>query len=406
MLLGGRFSTSGLPRTAKILAVSAFIVALGFGVVLPVLTPFARTFNATSFQVGLVVSLFSGMRLITSPFASRIGRFMGERNAIVMGMLVVAVSTIGTAIAPTLEFMLLARTIGGFGSATFTIAAMNLLLATTPEHIRGRATGLYQGGFLMGSMFGPALGGLLGAISLQAPFWFYAAMLVASAVFTALTLPARAVALPASTTRAPARFRAIIRDVRYQAACVVAFGQGWMSFGVRGAMVPIFVTEALRLDTGWTGIAFAVAAFFQTAALMPVGTATDRRGRKPIMMLSGLICGVATLMIPLSNSIWPLIVLLSLYGIGAAMQGTAPTAAVGDATRGRGGLPVAVFTMTADLGAIIGPLASGVLLDTWDFDVVFIVAGIMLLFGTVAAAFIPRSLDREFLEPPRQAGRA
>lgn len=398
MALPKRLPGSALPRTARTLAVSSFIVALGFGVVLPVLAPFARSFHATSFEIGLVVSLFSASRLITSPFASRIGRILGERNAIVTGVLIVAVSTTGTALAPTLELMLIARAFGGVGSATFTVAAMNLLLATTPEHLRGRASGLYQGGFLMGSMFGPALGGLLGAISLQAPFWFYAAMLVASATFTGLTLPARAVVVTSNRHKTPARLRHIVKDIRYQAACVVALGQGWMSFGVRGAMIPIFVTESLGLETSWTGIAFAIAAVFQTLALAPVGQATDRRGRKPIMIASGLICGGATFGIAMSESIGLLIVLLSIYGIGAAMQGTGPTAAVGDATRGRGGLPVAFFTMVADLGAIIGPLVSGALLDRWNFHVVFFVAGIMLLLGSVAAAFIPRKLDREFLD--------
>lgn len=393
-----RFSGSGLPRTAWVLSIAGFLLALGFGVVIPVLTPFARTLNATDFQIGLVVSMFAAMRLVTAPFASRIGRFMGERNAIGMGMIVVAASTVGTALAPSITWMIILRSVGGFGSASFTISAMNLLLSTTPEQLRGRASGVYQGGFLLGSMFGPAVGGLLSAISIYAPFYFYAVMLVIAAGFTVMMLPARAMPLGTSSSGTkPRRFLHVIRDIRYQAACAVAFGQGWMSFGVRNSVIPIFVTEALLLETTWTGIAFAVAAVAQTLVIVPAGTLTDRRGRKLVMILSGVICGAATLLMPLSSSIWPLMALLCIYGVGAAMQGTAPTAAVGDATAGRGGLPVAAFSMVTDLGTIIGPMVAGALMGVWSFNAAFIVSGIMLLLGPVVALCIPKEKDLEFL---------
>ena len=222
MSLQKRLNASGLPRTTWVLSVTALLVAIGFGVVIPVLTPFAKTFEASNFQLGLVVSLFAAMRLITSPFAPGIGRRLGERNAITLGVLIVAVSTVATALAPTLEFMLIARGLGGIGSATFTISAINLLLSTAPEHLRGRASGLYQGGFLLGNMTGPALGGLLSGISLEAPFYFYAAMLVVCAGFTMAMLPARAAPPEHGNKREPRRFSQVVRDVRYQAACMVA----------------------------------------------------------------------------------------------------------------------------------------------------------------------------------------
>ncbi|MCC2593517.1 MFS transporter [Tessaracoccus sp. OS52] len=395
MGLRDRIRATGLPRTTWVLAAAGFLVAVGFGVVIPVLTPFARTFNASTFQLGLVVSGFAAMRLVMSPFAPRVGRLIGERNAITVGMLIVAASTVATALAPNLAMMIFLRSLGGVGSATFTIAAITLLLASAPEDLRGRASGLYQGGFLLGSMAGPALGGILGGISYQAPFYFYAVMLAVAAVFTALMLPARAPVLQ-SHKRAPRRFADVMRDVRYQAACVVALGQGWQSYGVRNALIPIFVMEGLMLETAWTGIAFAVAAVAQTLMLAPAGNATDRIGRKPVMIASGLICGVATIAIPYSPGIGFLIAALCVYGVGAAFQGTAPTAAVADATHGRGGAPVAVFSMVTDIGSILGPLIAGAIIDAVSFEAGFMVGGFILIAGALYAMFIPKSLDLSF----------
>ena len=56
--------------------------------------------------------------------------------------------------------------------------ATALLLASVGPELRGRASGLYQGGFLLGGMTGPAIGGLLAGVSLTAPFYFYAGTLV------------------------------------------------------------------------------------------------------------------------------------------------------------------------------------------------------------------------------------
>lgn len=400
MGLADRIRATGLPRTAWVLSGAGLLVAIGFGVVIPVLTPFARTFEATTFQLGLVVSMFAAVRLATSPFAARIGTVMGERNAITVGMLIVAASTVATAFSPNLATMIIVRALGGVGSAMFTVSAITMLLASTPERLRGRASGLYQGGFLLGSMGGPALGGLLGGISLQAPFHFYAVMLVVAAVFVAGMLPARAPAL-SSHRREPRRFRQVAADIRYQVACTVALGQGWMSFGIRNALIPIFVTEALLLETTWTGIAFAVAAVAQTLMLAPAGNATDRIGRKPVMIFAGVVCGVATIAMPYSPSIVVLIAVLCVYGVGAAAQGTAPTAAVADATDGRGGLPVAVFSMVTDIGAILGPLVAGLIIDAFSFEAGFLVGGLVLIAGAVHALFIPKALDLSFKDDAR-----
>ena len=169
-------------------------------------------------------------------------------------------------------------------------------------------------------------------------------------------------------------------------------------------MIPVIITEVYALETGWTGMAFAIAAMFQAAALTPAGLATDRIGRKPVMVTSGLVCGLSAIAMPFAPGIWVLIPLLCVYGIGAAMQGTAPAAAVGDASGGRGGTPVAAYSMIVDLGAIIGPVAVGRLVDVTNYQVGFAVGGALLLLGSFTASLIPRKLDRSFLKPPAPEG--
>src|SRR5205823_331958 len=69
------------------------------------------------------------------------------------------------------------------GSIMFAVGAASLLIRVTPNAQRGRAQGVYAGGFLLGSITGPVFGGALTSWSLRAPFFLYAGTLaVAGAV--------------------------------------------------------------------------------------------------------------------------------------------------------------------------------------------------------------------------------
>lgn len=383
-----------LPRTVVMLAVSAFFVAVGFGVMIPVLPVFAASFGVSNFLIGLVVSAFAGFRLAMSPFVRRFSDRIGHRRTIGIGMWIVGVSSALCGFAGSYAELLVWRAVGGVGSAMFTISATALLLASVGPELRGRASGLYQGGFLLGGMTGPAIGGLLTHISLTAPFFFYAGTLVISGTiaFTQLHDPpgmAEAAAAPPTRT-----LREVTADSRFRAACLMSFGQGWQSFGVRSSLVPILVVTGLGADPSWTGIAFAIAAVAQTAALPAAGRATDVMGRRPVMVVGGLLAALSTLAIPFAGNVQVLIVLLCVYGVGAAALGTAPTAALGDATKGAGSQPVAIYSMVGDIGAILGPLVAGVLADQLGMPAAFSVGTAILLAGTVAAALIPARLDK------------
>lgn len=385
----GRLSATGLPRSVWILALNAFLVALGFGVMVPVLPVYAKSFGVDNLALGFVVSAFAFMRLVTSPFCGRINRWLGERNAIAIGMTIVGVSSAAMGFSQSFAQLLLFRGLGGIGSAMFTVAALTLLLSTTPEELRGRASGIYQGGFLLGGMAGPAVGGLLATVSLTAPFYFYAAMLfIASAMVTFTLRGGHAVVVRTQAAGRP--FRQVVKDVRYQAACAMAFGQGWQSQGVRNALVPIIIVEVLYQDPAWTGTAFAIAAVVQSLVLLPIGRIVDQVGRRPIMIVAGVLCGSMTVLIPFAPSLGWLIVILCGYGIGAAMQGTAPTAAVGDAVGGRGGTPVAIYSMTTDVGSILGPIAAGWLADHLGMPIAFAAGAAILFGGALYSVFMPR----------------
>ncbi len=364
---------------------------VGFGVVIPVLPVYVRSFGVGYVEVGAVISAFALMRLIASPFCGRLIDWGGERTILAIGIGIVAVSSGLVGVAQSYPQLLILRGAGGIGSAMFTVAAMTLLLRSTSPSVRARAIGFYQGGFLIGGMAGPALGGLLATISLTAPFFFYAATLAVAGVFGLVMLrPSTRGARDetgVSVLRTP--FRTVLRDRRFRAACLANFAQGWTSFGVRNALIPVLIVEVLKGPSAWTGIAFACAAVAQTLALAPAARFADTIGRKPAIIGAFAVAALAIFAVPFAANIWILTGLLCLYGVASAFMGTAPAALVGDAVGSGGGRPVAVFSMFADVGAIIGPLVAGLLADTVSYPIAFAVGAVLFLVTSAYALRIP-----------------
>jgi len=385
-----------------VLGIVAFFVMVGFGVVVPVLPVFVRGFGVGYVEIGAVVSAFAFMRLVSSPFCGWLINLAGERTILAIGIGIVALSSALVGLAQSYPQVLLLRGAGGIGSAMFSVSAMTLLLGSTPLGMRGRAVGFYQGGFLIGGMAGPALGGVLSLVSLRAPFFFYAGTLAIAGLIGLFLLQRRTQAEPDAAAPEPAPLREILRDTRYRAACLANFAQGWAALGVRSALVPVLVVEVLHQKTAWTGIAFAIAAIAQTLMLAPAGTFVDTVGRRPAIVGAYAVGAAAMIAIPFAPGIWVLIVLLCLYGIAAAFMGTAPAAAVGDAAGARGGHPVAVFSMFSDAGAIIGPLVAGLLVDAWSFPAAFGLAAALMLAASAYALRMPpnRSLPRRPASSP------
>lgn len=137
-----RFRTAGsaasaprprLSRDAYVLGVIAFFVMVGFGVVIPVLPVYARSFGVGYIEVGAIISAFALMRLITSPFVGRMIDWGGERTILTVGIGIVAVSSGLVGIAQDYPQLLLLRGAGGLGSAMFSVSAMTLLLGAAPR---------------------------------------------------------------------------------------------------------------------------------------------------------------------------------------------------------------------------------------------------------------------------------
>ena len=178
----------GLPPQVAVLTAVSFTVALGYGIVAPAIPEFARQFGVSTAAAAGVVSAFALMRVVGALPAGRLVDRFGEHSVMAVGIAVVAVSSVLAGFSQSFGQLIVLRGVGGLGSAMFSVSTQTLLLASVPGAQRGRASGLFNGGFLLGGISGPAVGGLVAAWSLRAPFLLYGGLLVVPALIAAFRL--------------------------------------------------------------------------------------------------------------------------------------------------------------------------------------------------------------------------
>ncbi|WP_218712165.1 MFS transporter [Arthrobacter sp. BF1] len=380
-----------LPREIKVLVAAAFMIAIGFGIVAPVLPQFAQSFDVSVSAAAVVVSAFAFTRLLFAPLSGWLVERMGERRTYILGILIVAASSAACAFAQNYWQLLLYRGLGGIGSTMFTVAAMGLLIKMAPPAARGRVSSLYAGSFLLGNIAGPAVGGLLAGLGMQLPFLVYACALVLVALLVATQLPAvsslsartggaggaaGAAVATAAMKKEALPLRIALGMPAYRAVLASGFANGWSAFGIRMALVPLFATTALGAGSEVAGISLAVFAIGTGIALTFSGKLADAWGRKPMIIAGLAVNGIAMGVLGFTGNEFWFFAVSAIAGLGSGLMGPAQQATVADVIGNErsGGKVLATFQMSSDLGAIIGPIAAGILVDSFSYGPAFLMA--------------------------------
>lgn len=398
-----------VPRSIWVLVAAAFVIAIGYGLIAPVLPEYAKSFDVGVTAATIIISAFAFFRLVFAPASGKLVTALGERPVYLIGLFIVAVSTGACAFADSYWQLLVFRSLGGIGSTMFTVSAMGLLVRLADPSARGRISGLYASAFLIGNLFGPILGGVLADwLGMRVPFVIYAvALLIAMAVvWTMLRDVHGAGGDKAASEQPPMRLREAWGNSAYRAALGSSFANGWSSFGVRVALVPLFVT-ALGGSPLVAGVAMAVFAAGNTLALIPAGRLADQRGRRPLVIAGLAVAGLATIWMGFVGDNVVLMAASFVGGIGTGLLNSPQQAVVADVigSHRSGGPVLATFQMVSDVGAILGPIVAGLLAQYLSYKGAFAVTGVILLLALLpwlrARETLPRAgADEETVGSP------
>ena len=374
-----------------------FTVAIGFGLLIPVLPAFAKSFGVGLALLGVVQLVFGFTRfsfgIVGGLFVDR----FGERFTTVLGILIVAASSYAAGLSQSFWQLVVARGLGGAGSAMFIGGMMNRVLKIIPPQAMGRATGIWRSSFLIGAGIGPLVGGLLkDQLGNRAPFHIYATGLLLSTTIAWFAMRERiegAEAPKRSPIEALRAARPLFKDIRYVVALLATLVGWWTLSGPAQQIGTIFAEEQLGFSGTKIGLGFTLMSAAEIVVVFAVaGPAADRYGRRAVLVPSLVMTIIATVGLgQIEDWSYLFYICLALIGAGVAAGSAAAGGLLADAIpQGGSGTAVGVNQMAGDLGYMLAPTAIGFVAERQSYGWGYAFAALPAAVALVAALKLPK----------------
>ncbi|HCE68646.1 MAG TPA: MFS transporter [Geobacter sp.] len=171
---------------------TVLIDMVSIGLIIPVLPTLVGSFTGSqsdqAFWYGVVVFAFGSANFIGSPILGALSDAYGRRPLLLLGFCGLGLSFFVTGLATALWMLIAVRLVGGAMQANAAVANAYVADITPPEE-RAKRFGLLGAMFGVGFIVGPVMGGLLGAINIQLPFFVAGAFTMLNWLYGYFVLP-------------------------------------------------------------------------------------------------------------------------------------------------------------------------------------------------------------------------
>ena len=375
-------------RAFAILWFAMFVIAVGFGMVVPILPVFARDLGASGLWLGLAFSGFAVTQTPLTPVMGRLGDRWGRRPFIMTGLGIYVFVGIGLALADTFQAVAALRMVMGVGGACMFTSALATIGELAPRGREGRYMGLFMVSFTSGFGIGPLIGGILkDSVGVDAAFLTLAGAAVFALLLVVALMPSQ------SATRrtdeeiaAIAPVRDMFRDFRVLALFAFNFTFG-LGIGAVMTFIAIFMNDVLLASATMVGLVVGSRAVLSSVFQPIFGRLADRVPRQHMVAISGVLLAAATAAIPLSPTVMALLVVFLLLGLAESAAMPASMAITTDLGRVYGyGTLMGVTNAILVFGLLAGSLGSSVVETQWGVDNVFRAAA--LIMGLLVVVFL------------------
>jgi len=377
-------------RCTLILSAVAFFVMMGSTIISPILPLYALTFGVTLAMVGGLISGYGIARLVLDIPSGVMASRVGMKRFMLVGVMIVILGAFISGSAPNYWVLLVGRVLEGVGSAIYTTTSFTCMGIVAPVDERGKYMSFYLGFLLLGTVMGPAVGGVIADhLGLRAPFFVYSLITFFSFLLVLVGIDA---SLFQKYSRGNGKgfvineARKLINDYTFLSINTAIFSIFFVRIGVISTLFPIFGAFNVGLDEFRIGLLLTTSALFNFVTMLIAGPLTDRYGRKPFMFSSLLFTGVFVAMIPLAGDFITLLFIMSAIGIALGLSGPI-MAWVTDVAGGPNlGTAMGIFRTMSDAGFVTGPIVLTLLAGTADHPVdnnPFILAAAVIILSSI-----------------------
>ena len=362
---------------------------------MPVLSLFAQSLGASPEAIGFIVAASTLTGVFLKWPAGALSDLYDRRWLLLVGLLAFALPPFSYLLITDVSWLIALRFVHGMATAVFAPIAL-AVVADLRREARGAAYGAYTAATQAGAMLGPLLGGwLLWTRGFSTTFVTAGTLgVIAVLLFFLMRLPPQiphiatgvgATAVLHDMTRGA---RTVLGNVRVVVTSATD-GARQVANGALMAFLPIYVI-GIGLDAAQAGMLFGVQSVTSFASRPTMGWASDRIGRRPLILLGLVVCAGSLAAIPFTAQFVGLMALSALFGFGEAIVNAAAAALVADLSELKTlGSAMGMQGAIMDVGHASGPILSGVLIGALGFQLAFpILAGIVLVAAGVFRASV------------------
>ena len=366
---------------------------IGLAILMPVQAYIVRQYSDEALMVAMIPVLYAGAQFFAAPLLGKLSDRYGRRPVLLVSILGSALGYFLFGIGGALWVLFLSRLIDGFTAGNASTASA-YIADVTPPRDRARNFGFIGMAYGLGFILGPALGGLLSQISLNAPAYAAGVLSLLSAVVGYFILPE---SLPLERReKSPLRwsdlnpFGSVFEMLRRPTVGGLLLAQCLFFFVFNGnnTMLPVFMIDKFAVQAWQIALLFAVGGI--TMAVMQgglVGPLVKRFGEKPLAVNSLVLqalAAVGMVSLPVFWMQYPMAVINSL-GTGLVWP-TFGALLANSVSHDEQGKVSGVGTALGSLMSVFGPLWAGAAYDRiapvapfWIGAVIFVVAGLILV---------------------------
>ncbi|WP_342539609.1 MFS transporter [Sporosarcina sp. FSL K6-1540] len=354
-----------------------FFVYLGFGIIIPILPEVILQQGLSEVHVGGLLTVYALASFFTAPLWGALSDRTGRKKLILIGLIGFSLSFFLFALfIENLPLLYASRVVGGIFSGALYTAVTGFVADMTDEENRNKYMGLLGMSIGLGFIFGPAIGGVLGNVSLQLPF-------IASGTLTVLLMIYAGIILKEPERRGEANKRALLPkggamlwQYRIRYLFLFSFMVTFLLAGLESTF-QLFQISKIEITPLQLGYLFMASGFVDAAIQGGVVRRVKNGTETKWIIGAQIVTALGLFLIPFTSSLFWAGFALSVFTAGNALARTVLVSLTTKESGGKYGTAAGMTYSMDNMGRIIGPL-----LFTWIFTQE---AGNMYFISTVLA---------------------
>lgn len=359
-------ATTSSPLAAASLIAVIFINMLGFGIIVPLLPFYAKSFDAPAWQVALIFSAYSIGAFFGEPFWGRLSDKYGRKPLLMSTICGNCLCYLALAFAPNVWIAFVIRLIGGLASGNGAVIQGYIADVTPPEKRAGRMA--YMGAaWNIGLIVGPSLGGLFahpgaGPVGFRIPLFMASGLALASALCVAIFIR-ESRTRDETITHRPSRWAAIGDAVSHPVIGRLMLLTFLIGFAFTGIESIFGLWAQAKFDWGPRDIGVCFAFVGMSAAITQTfltGRLSERFGEGAMLAVGMALTMVCVACQPFSTGAVMTIALMCLTAIGQSVAFPNVGALISrTADPRKQGQILGLNNAASALSRVIGPFCSG-----------------------------------------------